>query len=92
MRYIAATQLRVQHVRISGAMFHNVTGKSLGALLVLNDLTTIKKLEKQVRRTDRLASLGTLSAGMAPWYSGQRPATRRYPRLRERAGRWRCRL
>jgi len=52
-------------VRISGAMFHNVTGKTLGALLVLNDLTTIKKLEKQVRRTDRLASLGTLSAGMA---------------------------
>ncbi|HEY8240804.1 MAG TPA: ATP-binding protein [Kiritimatiellia bacterium] len=52
-------------IRISGAMFHNVAGRPLGALLVINDLTAIKKLEKQVRRTDRLASLGTLSAGMA---------------------------
>jgi signal transduction histidine kinase len=52
-------------IRLSGAMFHNVAGKPLGALLVINDLTAIKKLEKQVRRTDRLASLGTLSAGMA---------------------------
>ena len=32
---------------------------------MFNDLTTIKKLELQVRRTDRLASLGTLAAGMA---------------------------
>ena len=37
----------------------------MGVLLVFNDLTTLKKLELQVRRTDRLASLGTLAAGMA---------------------------
>ncbi len=41
------------------------TGEPLGALLVFNDLTAVRKLERQVRRTDRLASLGTLAAGMA---------------------------
>ncbi|HMP72976.1 MAG TPA: ATP-binding protein [Kiritimatiellia bacterium] len=40
-------------------------GVSLGVLLVFNDITREHKLEEQVRRTDRLASLGTLSAGMA---------------------------
>ena len=52
-------------VRYSTASFTSHTGKQLGALLVLEDLTTLRKLENQVRRTDRLASIGTLSAGMA---------------------------
>jgi signal transduction histidine kinase len=52
-------------VRYSTARFNSHTGKQLGALLVLEDLTAFKKLESQVRRTDRLASIGTLSAGMA---------------------------
>ena len=33
--------------------------------MVLTDVTAIKRLELQIRRSDRLASLGTLSAGMA---------------------------
>ncbi len=37
----------------------------LGALMVLTDITALKRLEQQIRRSDRLASLGTLSAGMA---------------------------
>ena len=37
----------------------------LGALMVLTDITALKRLELQIRRSDRLASLGTLSAGMA---------------------------
>jgi len=53
------------HIRLGTSLFHSHTGKVLGALLVFNDLTAIKKLENQVRRTDRLASIGTLSAGMA---------------------------
>ena len=52
-------------IRYSTATFMSHTGKQLGALLVLEDLTTLRKLESQVRRTDRLASIGTLSAGMA---------------------------
>jgi signal transduction histidine kinase len=52
-------------IRVSSSVFHGHTGKILGAFLVVNDLTTVKQLEHQVRRTDRLASLGTLAAGMA---------------------------
>ncbi len=52
-------------VRLSAALFHGHTGRPLGALLVFNDMTQLKKMEEQIRRTDRLASIGTLSAGMA---------------------------
>jgi len=52
-------------IRLSSSIFHAHTGELLGALLVFNDMTLVRKLEEQVRRTDRLASLGTLSAGMA---------------------------
>ena len=52
-------------IRASGSVFHGHTGDLLGALLVFNDMTVLKKMEEQIRRTDRLSSLGTLSAGMA---------------------------
>jgi PAS domain S-box-containing protein len=52
-------------VRFSTAPFASHTGKLMGAILVIEDLTAIRKLEAQIRRTDRLASLGTPSAGMA---------------------------
>ena len=53
------------HVRAGGAVFHAHTGETLGALLVFHDITQLKTLEIQIRRQDRLASMGTLSAGMA---------------------------
>lgn len=52
-------------VRVSGSIFRSHTGSPLGALLVFNDMTVLKKMEEQIRRTDRLSSIGTLSAGMA---------------------------
>src|SRR5437867_13015441 len=52
-------------VRTSTHIFHGEDGQMLGALMVLTDITAIKRLELQIRRSDRLASLGTLSAGMA---------------------------
>lgn len=66
----AEAKLRVHEheeipIRFGTSLFHSHTGKALGALLVFDDLTALRKLESQVRRTDRLASLGTLSAGMA---------------------------
>ena len=51
--------------RASSSVFHNQDGQTLGALVVLTDITALKRLELQIRRSDRLASLGTLSAGMA---------------------------
>jgi nitrogen-specific signal transduction histidine kinase len=52
-------------VRASSSIFHGQNQEMLGALVVLTDITAIKRLELQIRRSDRLASLGTLSAGMA---------------------------
>ncbi|HXY59980.1 MAG TPA: ATP-binding protein [Chthoniobacterales bacterium] len=52
-------------IRASTSIFHGQNRQVLGALMVLTDITAIKRLELQIRRSDRLASLGTLSAGMA---------------------------
>ena len=52
-------------VRASSSTFHDQQGEMLGVLVVLTDITALKQLELQIRRSDRLASLGTLSAGMA---------------------------
>jgi signal transduction histidine kinase len=52
-------------IRVSGSVFHSHTGKTIGALLVFSDMTLLRKMEDQIRRTDRLSSIGTLSAGMA---------------------------
>lgn len=40
-------------------------GRSAEVIVVLNDLSPLKHLEQNLRRLDRLASVGTLSAGMA---------------------------
>jgi len=37
----------------------------IGILLVVNDATEMKEMEAHIRQTDRLAALGTLSAGLA---------------------------
>jgi signal transduction histidine kinase len=39
--------------------------KDSGAVLVLNDLTPIRQIERHIQQLDRLASVGTLSAGIA---------------------------
>jgi PAS domain S-box-containing protein len=52
-------------LRASSSIFHGQQGEMLGVLVVLTDVTALKRLELQIRRSDRLASLGTLSAGMA---------------------------
>jgi len=40
-------------------------GESRGVVLVLRDLSRVRELEEQVRRSDRLAALGVLAAGVA---------------------------
>jgi PAS domain S-box-containing protein len=40
-------------------------GKKMGVLVVINDITEVKALEARMRQSDRLAALGTLSAGLA---------------------------
>ena len=52
-------------VRFATAVFGGDGSVASGVLLVVQDTSAIRKLEEQVRRSDRLASIGTLAAGMA---------------------------
>lgn len=52
-------------VRYATAVFRGHGETILGALLVLQDISAIRKLEELIRRNDRMASIGTLAAGMA---------------------------
>ncbi len=52
-------------VRLTSSIFIAEDGAVLGALLVMRDQTILRRLEDQIRRNDRLASAGTLAAGMA---------------------------
>lgn len=53
------------HIRMGTTYLLGHDKKSMGALLVFTDLTELKSLEEQVRRSDQLSSVGTLAAGMA---------------------------
>ncbi len=55
----------IRHLRLSSSVFTGLEGRRLGALLVINDVTTLRRMEESMRRADRLASVGTLAAGMA---------------------------
>jgi len=43
----------------------NAEGQVIGGLVVFTDLSALKQLQMEMRRTERLASLGTLAAGVA---------------------------
>jgi two-component system sensor histidine kinase PilS (NtrC family) len=40
-------------------------GETIGTLVTFQDLTQLKKIEEELKRTDRLAAVGRLAAGMA---------------------------
>jgi PAS domain S-box-containing protein len=52
-------------IRVDSSLFHSHAGQPLGVLVVFHDITALHELEQQLRRADRLAALGTISAGMA---------------------------
>jgi PAS domain S-box-containing protein len=52
-------------LEMTTAPLRGAEGKDLGVLALLRDLTAVRELEEQLRRSDRLAALGTLAAGLA---------------------------
>ncbi len=50
---------------ISTSLLTDGAGKRIGTLAVFQDITEIKALEERLRQADRLAALGTVSAGLA---------------------------
>jgi two-component system sensor histidine kinase AtoS len=49
----------------STSLLTNGEKRKIGALVIFQDITEIKALEEKLRQADRLAALGTLSAGLA---------------------------
>jgi signal transduction histidine kinase len=49
----------------STSLLTDAEGRKIGTLVVFQDITEIKALEERLRQADRLAALGTLSAGLA---------------------------
>jgi two-component system nitrogen regulation sensor histidine kinase GlnL len=52
-------------VSVAASLLSDPSGESRGVVLVLRDLSRVHELEEQVRRSDRLAALGVLAAGVA---------------------------
>ncbi len=52
-------------IEMSTAPLRGREGKDLGAVGVFRDVSVLRELEEQLRRSDRLAGLGTLAAGLA---------------------------
>lgn len=53
------------HVAVSASQLVSAQGDVLGAVAVLRDLQPLRALEEQLRRSDRLASMGRMVAGVA---------------------------
>jgi two-component system nitrogen regulation sensor histidine kinase GlnL len=56
---------RTLPAEISTAPLKGGEGKDLGVIAVIRDLTVMRELESRLRRSDRLAALGELAAGLA---------------------------
>jgi PAS domain S-box-containing protein len=52
-------------VRASASDLRTEAGQTDGLVVLLRDITEVSRLEAQLRRSDKLAALGTLSAGVA---------------------------
>ena len=50
---------------VSTSLLTDEQGEKIGVLILFEDITEMKALEEKLRQADRLAALGTLSAGLA---------------------------
>ena len=60
----------------------------IGAMVVLYDLTQVKRLEQNVQRAHRLSSVGTLAAGMAHEIKNPLVSIKTFSQLLPLRGRW----
>lgn len=52
-------------VRMHSALYEDEEGTRLGAIIVIRDVGDLKKMEEYVRKSEQLAALGQLTAGIA---------------------------
>lgn len=63
--YILDKNQQVHDVRIYSSMLKGEDNEYIGSIIVIRDVSEIKKLEEYVKQSERLASLGQLTAGIA---------------------------
>jgi two-component system sensor histidine kinase AtoS len=68
-------------IELSTAPLAGADGKDLGVVGVFKDVTVVHELEAQLRRSDRLAALGTLAAGFAHEIKNPITSLRTFTRL-----------
>lgn len=68
-------------IELSTAPLGRADGKDLGIVAVVKDVTVVHELEAQLRRSDRLAALGTLAAGLAHEIKNPLTSVRTFTRL-----------
>lgn len=56
---------RTKHLNLLATSVEYEKSKSIGIVLLIRDLTRIRNLEKELHRSERLASLGKMAAGVA---------------------------
>jgi two-component system sensor histidine kinase AtoS len=56
---------RTVPIEISTVPLKAGDGKDLGVIAAMRDITVVRELEQRLRRSDRLAALGSLAAGLA---------------------------
>jgi PAS domain S-box-containing protein len=56
---------RTLPIEIATAPLKGGEGKDLGVIAAIRDITVVRELEQRLRRSDRLAALGSLAAGLA---------------------------
>ncbi len=71
-------------VEMSTAPLRGVEGKELGVVGIFRDISHLRELEEQLRRSDRLAALGTLAAGLAHEIKNPLTSLRTFTRLAPR--------
>ena len=68
-------------IEMSTAPLRGLEAKELGVVGVFRDVSVLRELEEQVRRSDRLAALGTLAAGLAHEIKNPLTALRTFSRF-----------
>lgn len=53
------------NIRVSASPVRDNRGKQIGTVIVIQDTTTLKRLEEEVQRNQRLRAMGEMAAGIA---------------------------
>ena len=53
------------HLGVSRSLLRDAAGRPDGAILIFQDLTRVREMEEQLRRTERLSVVGQLATGLA---------------------------